>query len=63
VDGVSKVESVNGQVEIVFDREIISASDLMREVLERYAVRDFQIKEPDIESVVKKIYNKGLAEE
>jgi len=63
VEGVSKVESVNGQVEIVFDREIISASDLMREVLERYAVRDFQIKEPDIESVVKKIYNKGLAEE
>jgi ABC-2 type transport system ATP-binding protein len=63
VEGVEDVEKVNGQVEIVFDRETISASDLMHEVLERYDVHDFQIKEPDIESVVKKIYNEGLAEE
>jgi ABC-type uncharacterized transport system ATPase subunit len=35
----------------------------MREVLEKYDVSDFQIKEPDIEAVVKKIYNEGLAEE
>ncbi len=63
IDGVKEVQNVNGQVEIVFDREIISATDLMQEVLERYDVSDFQIKEPDIEAVVKKIYNEGLAEE
>ncbi len=63
IDGVKDVQNVNGQVEIVFDREIISATDLMQEVLERYDVSDFQIKEPDIEAVVKKIYNEGLAEE
>jgi ABC-2 type transport system ATP-binding protein len=63
VEGVKDVEKVDGQVEVVFDRETISASDLMREVLERYDVHDFQIKEPDIEAVVKKIYNEGLAEE
>jgi len=63
IDGVKDVQKINGQVEIVFDREIISASDLMQEVLERYDVSDFQIKEPDIEAVVKKIYNEGLAEE
>jgi ABC-type uncharacterized transport system ATPase subunit len=49
-------------VEIVFDRDVISAPDLMKEILERYDVSDFQIREPDIESVVKKIYNEGLAE-
>jgi ABC-2 type transport system ATP-binding protein len=61
-EGIKEVEKVKGQVEIVFDREIISASDLMQKVLNEYDVSDFQIKEPDIESVVKKIYNEGLAD-
>ncbi|PSH02115.1 MAG: sugar ABC transporter ATP-binding protein [Nanohaloarchaea archaeon QH_8_44_6] len=61
-DGVKDIQKPNGQVEIVFDRDIISAADLMREVLEKYDVSDFQIKEPDIEAVVKKIYNEGLAD-
>jgi ABC-2 type transport system ATP-binding protein len=63
IEGIQDVQKPNGKVEIVFDREVISASDLMREVLEKYSVSDFQIREPDIESVVKKIYNEGLAEE
>lgn len=63
LDGIKEVDKQDVQIEIVFDREIISASDLMREVLERFEVLDFQIREPDIESVVKKIYNEGLEEE
>jgi ABC-2 type transport system ATP-binding protein len=60
LEGVQKVEKEDGHVEVVFDREQISASDLMRELLDNYEVLDFQIKEPDIESVVKKVYNEGL---
>ena len=63
LEGVKDVEKEEGHVEVVFDREVISASDLMRHVLDNYEVLDFQIKEPDIESVVKKIYNEGLEEE
>lgn len=63
IEGVNDIQTPDGHVEIVFDRNIISAADLMKEVLENYDVSDFQIKEPDIESVVKKIYNEGLAEE
>jgi ABC-2 type transport system ATP-binding protein len=59
-DGVQEVEQDGSHVEITFDREVLSASDLMREVLENFDVADFRIKEPDIESVVKKIYNEGL---
>jgi ABC-2 type transport system ATP-binding protein len=62
IEGIRGVETPNGKVEIVFDRDVISAPDLMKEILERYDVSDFQIREPDIESVVKKIYNEGLAE-
>jgi ABC-2 type transport system ATP-binding protein len=60
LEGIQKVEKEDSHIEIVFDREEISASDLMREVLNSYDVLDFQIKEPDIESVVKKVYNEGL---
>lgn len=63
LDGIKDVEKDDGHIEVIFDREIISASDLMREVLENYEVLDFQLKEPDIEAVVKKIYNEGLEEE
>ncbi|MFT4892626.1 MAG: ABC-2 type transport system ATP-binding protein [Candidatus Nanohaloarchaea archaeon] len=63
MEGVQEVEKQEAHIEIVFDREKISASDLMREVLNRYEVLDFQIREPDIETVVKKIYNEGLEEE
>lgn len=63
LEGIQQIDQEDGHIEIVFDREIISASDLMREILNSYDVLDFQIKEPDIESVVKKIYNEGLEEE
>jgi len=60
LDGVTAVESTEDGLEITFDREVLSASELMRAVLERYEVNDFHLKEPDIETVIKKIYNEGL---
>jgi ABC-2 type transport system ATP-binding protein len=61
-DGIKDITRNDANIEVVFDREVLSASDLMREILEKYEVIDFQLKEPDIESVVKKIYNEGLEE-
>ncbi len=60
VKGVKEVKETDEGLEVVFDREVISASDLMRVILEDYEVLDFQIKEPDIEEVVKKVYNEGI---
>jgi ABC-2 type transport system ATP-binding protein len=62
MDGIDAVEQADGHAEIVFNREKLSAADLMQVVLNDYDVVDFQIKEPDIEAVVKKIYNEGLHE-
>jgi len=63
IEGIKDIQRPNGKVEIVFDPDIVSVPDLMKQILEKYNVSDFQIKEPDIEAVVKKIYNEGLAEE
>ena len=60
VDGVKEIKTTEEGLEVVFDREVISASDLMRIILEDYDVQDFQIREPDIEEVVKKVYNEGI---
>ena len=60
VDGVKEIKNTEEGLEVVFDREVISASDLMRIILEDYDVQDFQIREPDIEEVVKKVYNEGI---
>lgn len=62
LDGVKSIEQAEGEIEITFNREQISASTVMKHVLDRYDVHDFHLKEPDIEAVVKKIYNEGLAE-
>ncbi|MFB6244748.1 MAG: ATP-binding cassette domain-containing protein [Candidatus Nanohaloarchaea archaeon] len=59
-EGVIEVDSDDGSLEVVFNRNELAASDLMSEVLDEYEVLDFQLREPDIESVVKKIYNEGL---
>ncbi|MFB6203473.1 MAG: ATP-binding cassette domain-containing protein [Candidatus Nanohaloarchaea archaeon] len=60
LDGVEEVSNEDGRTEVRFDSEKLSASDLMDHILGEYDVRDFEIKEPDIETVVKKIYSEGL---
>ena len=60
VKGVNEVKNTDEGLEVVFDRTVITASELMRQILAEYEVLDFQIKEPDIEEVVKKVYNEGI---
>lgn len=60
IDGIVEKEFNNGEVLLTFNREETSAADLMRKILEDYEVTDFKVKEPDMEEVVKKIYNEGL---
>jgi len=52
IEGIKDIQRPNGKVEIVFDPDIVSVPDLMKQILEKYNVSDFQIKEPDIEAVV-----------
>jgi len=63
MDGVKKVHQNGVEAEIVFNRDELSASKVMKKVLDNYEVKDFKVKEPDIEEVVKKIYREGLTDE
>jgi ABC-2 type transport system ATP-binding protein len=43
-----------------FERQTISASELIRCLSEQYRVRDLSVREPDIEATIRRIYQEGL---
>ncbi|GAB4579609.1 MAG: ATP-binding cassette domain-containing protein [Anaerolineales bacterium] len=45
-----------------FDRAILSASELIRRLTERYRILDLSVREPDIEATVRRIYEERLLE-
>ena len=57
------VESREGNVvRLRFDRRHTSAEALIRRAMERYALSDIAIVEPDIDSIVGRIYREGYTE-
>jgi ABC-2 type transport system ATP-binding protein len=56
----TEVESRDGTVaRIRFDRKLVKADQLIRRVTERYAVSDVSIEEPELESIIRRIYVEG----
>jgi ABC-2 type transport system ATP-binding protein len=48
---------------IRFDRRTMSAEALIRQVADRYAVSDISIEEPELESIIRRIYREGYVAE
>jgi ABC-2 type transport system ATP-binding protein len=46
-----------------FDRRTLTAEALIRRVTERYRVQDISIEEPELESIIRRIYREGYAAE
>ncbi len=62
---VAETELVDREANTVrlrFNRRTITAEALIRRVTERYAITDVAITEPDIESIVRRIYLEGYHE-
>jgi ABC-2 type transport system ATP-binding protein len=56
----AEVESQDGiVVRLRFERDRISAEQLIRRVTEAYRVTDLSIEEPDLESIIRRIYVEG----
>jgi ABC-2 type transport system ATP-binding protein len=56
------VKEEESKLWIAFDREQISAFDLVRSLGADQGIADISIREPDIESIVAQIYENGLEE-
>ncbi len=58
----AEVESrEGGVVRLRFDRRVTSAEAVIRDILGRYAIADIAIVEPDIETIVRRLYLEGYA--
>jgi ABC-2 type transport system ATP-binding protein len=57
------VESREGNVvRLRFDRQTISADQLIRRVADAYNINDVTLEEPDLESIIRRIYVEGYAD-
>lgn len=45
------------KVSFTFDNNVVDVNKLMHEVLEKYSVHDVTVAEPEIESIIQKMYN------
>jgi ABC-2 type transport system ATP-binding protein len=62
VDGATVTDQAGQRVTYRFDRDEITASELIGRLSERYHIRDLQVREPDIEDTVRRIYEERLLE-
>jgi ABC-2 type transport system ATP-binding protein len=60
VEGAEQVKREGSRFWLRFNRELISASQLIARVSERYGIRDLTVEEPEIEGIISRIYQEGM---
>ncbi len=60
IPDVTLTSQNNGQVTYKFDRQTISASELIGRISKRFRIRDLEVRETDIEDTIRRIYEEGL---
>lgn len=62
IAGASIIQVEGGQVIYEFDRQEITASELIGRLSDKFRLRDLEVREPDIETTVRRIYEERLLE-
>jgi len=61
--GVRVVSQQGSRIQFEFDRELVRADELIVALAARYELKDVTISEPELETIIRQIYQKGLADE
>ncbi len=62
IEGAEVAERDGHRVTYRFERGTVTASDLIGRLSKRYRIRDLEVREPDIEATVRRIYEERLLE-
>ena len=62
VEGAELESRIGNVARLRFDRKTISADQLIRRVTEAYCVNDVSIEEPELESIIRRIYIEGYTD-
>jgi len=58
---IKKIGELDGRKKsFIFENSKVHIHKLMTELLSKYSIKDISITEPDIESIIRKIYNGGV---
>jgi ABC-2 type transport system ATP-binding protein len=60
VAGAEQVKQEGNRFWLRFNRDEVSASQLIARVSEHYAIRDLTVEEPEIEGIISRIYQEGI---
>jgi len=60
VTGAALVSQEGQRYIFAFDREVVTASELIQQLSEKYRIRDLSVQEPEIENTVRRIYEERL---
>jgi ABC-2 type transport system ATP-binding protein len=63
VDGAEVIARDGMQVTYRFERSVLTASELIGRLSAHYQIRDLQVREPEIEETVRRIYEERLLDE
>ena len=61
IENVDVIRREGNRIWLSFDRDTISASEVMTRVTAQYEIQDLTISEPEIEEIVRQIYQTGMA--
>ena len=60
LEGVDLTRRDSNRIWLAFDRDTISASEVIAQLTARYEIQDLTISEPEIEEIVRRIYELGV---
>jgi len=60
ISGVVILHRQGNQVTYQFTREVLSASELIRRISIQYRIKDLEVREPEIETTIRRIYEEQL---
>ncbi len=62
IDGAVIAEQEGSRITFLFTGQEITASELINQLSARYRIRDLEVREPDIETTIRRIYEGRLLE-
>jgi ABC-2 type transport system ATP-binding protein len=60
LDGVKVIAKEGQRVIFEFERGVFTASELINRLSEKYRIQDLEVREPDIETTIRRIYEEKL---
>jgi ABC-2 type transport system ATP-binding protein len=62
VSGAEVVDQQGKRVTYQFERQVVTASELIGRLSSKYSIRDLEVREPEIEATIRRIYEEKLLE-